>query len=131
MNQRGFNVFDLIAVLLVLMFGFWVRSLIGGNPLLSFLLGVFGLVVVYLIFWKCVDYLTLRPICKNGKCHSWGYIKLKDSEEGVVYKCRCGDCYLMPDKNEFRIINENGFSESYMFRVESRARWQLSDKKGT
>ncbi|TJZ63861.1 hypothetical protein [Chitiniphilus eburneus] len=131
MNQRGFNIFDLVAVLSVLMFGLWVKSLIGGNPILSFLFGVFGLIAVYFIIWKCVGYLTVRPICKNNKCHSWSYIKLEKSEEGVVYKCRCGDRYLMSGKNEFRVVNERGLSESYMYRVGPRARWQLSDNKET
>lgn len=130
MQKNGYSVFDLLAIGTMLVCGKFATLIdnhtFWGNIVLFFM----GCSMPYVITKLFTAFSWSRnwlPVCQHGKCHAKHYFSEKSSEDGIYYRCRCGDLYLLKfsSRMEFRLVNEDGSTSTYYSRVDGdpRCRW--------
>jgi len=57
-----------------------------------------------------------RPGCRRGKCTSADYSTEKFTQQGVVFRCRCGDTHMRKG-NRLGELSPDGSIRPYMIRA--------------
>lgn len=65
------------------------------------------------------------PVCRRGKCSATDFEQYQFTQEGVIYRCRCGDPYLRKGRRFLEIL-PNGSQRPYMVR-KAFCGWQRDD----
>ena len=63
--------------------------------------------------------LSLRPMCRQGKCKPRDYVLVDSTPEKAVFRCRCGDLYLSEGGHFSQILPDRSLLP-YMVRDSSR-----------
>lgn len=96
------------------------------DPLVAltiFVAGCLGSVVAYRLILNLIGRFNFLPICRNKHCSARKYIFERQSEEGVYYRCRCGDLYLVTANDQFEFVTPDGTRQPYRCRYEPYGQW--------
>ncbi len=55
------------------------------------------------------------PVCRSGKCHFENYEFIKDTKEGIVFRCACGVKYLFTGQRFMELLDD-GTTRPFMKR---------------
>jgi len=73
--------------------------------------------------------LSLRPMCRQGKCKPRDYVLVDSTPEKAVFRCRCGDLYLSKGGHFSQILPDRSLLP-YMVRDSSR-NWKADTARPT
>jgi len=96
------------------------------NPLVAlaiFAAGCLVPVVAYRLVLNLIGRLNFLPSCRNKQCSARKYVIERQSEEGVYYRCRCGDLYLLTPDDHFEFVTPDATRQPYRCRFEPHGQW--------
>ena len=121
------TIFTVMWIVLVALFGLGMVALFDvENPLVAltiFVAGCLGSVAAYRLILNLIGRLNFLPSCRNKQCSARKYVFERQSEEGVYYRCRCGDLYLLTANDHFEFVISDGTRQAYRCRYESHGQW--------
>jgi hypothetical protein len=116
------SLFELLYLTLIITCG-WISGHSLGQRLgiKGWLLGVPAGVIVPMFLTQAVlkafyKRRPNRPGCRRGKCTSADYSTGKFTQQGVLFRCRCGDTYVRKG-NRFGELSPDGSIRPYMIRA--------------
>ena len=113
------NVFELVMLVGVIAFAYTMGQFLGASyGICGWIVGVGvgALVPVLALHFLRRCYgpgSPLLPSCRQGKCRENDYRHLRETSEGNLFKCRCGDKYLLSG-NQFMEVLSDGTTRAYM-----------------
>jgi hypothetical protein len=131
-KQRGYTLFDLLGLFFILFCGMAAQRVLQPDgftaAIFSFFLGCLVPILLQKIAAR-VYHLIRFPICKKQRCRGRHYQLRLDKAENMAksgsrYRCQCGDEYIRTNKNEFKILNDDGSTEPYRFRSGILTPWR-------
>jgi len=123
------NIMELMYVVIFFAAGYYSGKFASSYwGIAGWIIGIpFGCFLALLIYWiigelvYACNYNKL-PICKKGRCQSKDYEHVEIRDTGWVFRCQCGDNYLLVG-NRFLALLEDGAIHPYMRRARFRP-WQ-------